>query len=956
MVASLLELLDILVRDLLADLILCWEDLLIGVARRLPWRNVAPFDPEKPMVEHLRERGLGFLEAVAHGGVLGLMADRVGCSNHPVNGDRDVGHGAIVVQLLFISSQLNGKSRRRRFYNGCEMIAELALAAFVLQTDTSKVSKDLTSAYELLTPAGQTVSFNGRPVDLCMSVDGKTVFVKDNASIRRFDADSLQETGRQASKEGSSLTGIALSPDGKLVWSGNSASELNAFDFSIESKPIPLPAIAMPRSKRAAYPCGVELIQNGAKALVCLSMKNSLIQVDLGTSKVDWEVPTDVAPFQVRVAGNRAFVSCQGGRMPTAKDRTALSAGSAMPVDSRGVALTGVVDVIDLETQKKSNVVEVGLQPSCMLIVGDRLVVCNGNSDSVSFIDLKNLRVHRTLTLKPDVKLPFGSMPNGLATNSDRSKLWVSLAGNNAIAQVALKDYKIEGFIPTAWFPSALVVRGDELWIACTKGFGSLADRRKPEQGHNTHDHLGALQKVALPNAAKLAEYSKQVLRNTRSSEILRALETGLASTRAVPVPKKVGEPSVLKHVVFVLKENRTYDQVFGDIPTGDGDPKLCVFGEKVTPNQHALAREFVLLDNYYCNGVLSADGHTWAMEGNVTPYLERAFGGFARSYDYGSDAITYSSSGYLWDPILASGLSFRNFGCEDSADVPKDWKLTNIWRSFEQGKTTKFDQNIGIARLKEYSSGDYPGWNMAIPDVLRMDRFLKEFRQWEAAGTMPNLVFVYLPQDHTAGTSPGYPTPASFIADNDLALGRLVDALSHSKFWKDTVLFANEDDPQAGFDHVDGHRSICLVVSPYTRRAKTVKQFYNQDSVFHTILRIFGHPAINQKVASGPVMWECFSNVPDLTPYNVRDPEVDLSKINAPLSALKGSALHYARASTGLKFDHPDFDSGAQDDLMNRILWNAMKGDSPYPAKYAGAHGRGLAKRGLKKAQFTDD
>ena len=268
---------------------------------------------------------------------------------------------------------------------------------------------------------------------------------------------------------------------------------------------------------------------------------------------------------------------------------------------------------------------------------------------------------------------------------------------------------------------------------------------------------------------------------------------------KPVPVPAKLGQPSVFKHVIYAIKENRTFDQIFGDVKEARSDERLCVFPEKITPNHHKLADRFGLQDNYYCNGVLSADGHSWATEANVTPYLERAFGGFSRSYTFGDDPITYSSSGFIWDSFLDAGLSFRNYGELDYAKPPEGMKYMKIFEAYEEGKPIEFTQNIGIERLRKFSCREYPGWNMQIPDVLRMERFLKEFREFEKNDGLPNLSIVYLPQDHFGGGI----TSRSHMADNDLAVGRLVQAVSKSKYWKDTVIFINEDDPQNGYDHI---------------------------------------------------------------------------------------------------------------------------------------------------------
>ncbi len=416
------------------------------------------------------------------------------------------------------------------------------------------------------------------------------------------------------------------------------------------------------------------------------------------------------------------------------------------------------------------------------------------------------------------------------------------------------------------------------------------------------------------------------------------------------PVPVHVGEPSVFEHIVYIIKENRTYDQVLGDMKQGNGDGSLCIFGREVTPNHHALAEQFVLLDNYYCNGVLSADGHQWAVEGAVADGIEKSFGGFTRSYPFpGDDALAIVSSGFIWDNVLLHGLSFRNFGEMDLATpIPASSTFKQIYSDYQNhAGRIKFKQSIAIEQLRHYSSPDYPGWNLAIPDVVRAEIFIKGLKDFEEKGQMPSLTIVYLPSDHTRGLDPTAPTPQAMVADNDLAVGQVVEAISKSKFWAKTCIFINEDDPQNGFDHVDGHRSFCLVASPYTRRGKVVSAFYNQTSVLHTIELMLGLPPMNQFDAMAPVMRECFDGTADLQPYTVLANKIPLDAINADGRAQKGAAREWAVKSAKLKFNEPD---DVDEETLNRILWFSVRGESEaYPAGFAGGHGKGLSRLGLK-------
>jgi hypothetical protein len=388
----------------------------------------------------------------------------------------------------------------------------------------------------------------------------------------------------------------------------------------------------------------------------------------------------------------------------------------------------------------------------------------------------------------------------------------------------------------------------------------------------------------------------------------------------------------VFKHVLYIIKENRTYDQVFGDMPQGDGDPSLVHFGREVTPNHHALAEQFVLLDNFYCSGVLSADGHQWATQAFVTDYLEKSFGGFHRSYPYdGDDPMAYAATGFIWDKVLRKGLTFRNYGEMVQPHInPPGTRWMDAWKDFKEGTgkvTLRADSEI--ANLRPYLCPTFIGFPSIISDQRRAQEFLREFKEFEAKGELPSFMIMLLPNDHTSGTRPGMPTPRAMVADNDLALGKIVEAVSRSRFWKDTVIFVTEDDPQAGLDHVDGHRTVGLVVSPYTRRGAVVHTNYNQTSMLRTIEVILGLPHLNRFDLNATPMEDCFQAAADLRPYKVLPNRTPLDEMNPPLKALSGAALHWAQESMQLDLDEVD---RADEDTFNRILWFSVKGDVPYP------------------------
>ena len=383
---------------------------------------------------------------------------------------------------------------------------------------------------------------------------------------------------------------------------------------------------------------------------------------------------------------------------------------------------------------------------------------------------------------------------------------------------------------------------------------------------------------------------------------------------------------------------------MLGDVQEGNGDPELCVFGESITPNQHKMVRDYVLLDNTYCSGILSADGHQWADTAIATDYMEKSFAGFPRSYPDGMadnevDALAYSPAGFIWDNALAHGRTLRNYG--EFAITRKNWKdktrkgephFLDHYREFIAGTDTiALWSEPGIESLRPYTLTSTVGWDMDVPDVFRAAQFIQELGEFERTGTFPNLVIICLPNDHTSGTKAGTPTPAAQVADNDLAFGRIVEALSHSRFWRETCILGIEDDPQAGWDHVSGYRTTAYVISPYTRRGQVISTQYNQTSLLRTIELVLGLPPMNQLDATATPMSDCFMNTPDLTPFVALKNNIPLDQMNPDPKRVSDPLLRrYAYASARLPLDRVD---QCPEDLLNRILWHAMKGPhTPYP------------------------
>ncbi len=800
---------------------------------------------------------------------------------------------------------------------------------------------DVLPTRQVVEPAGKTLAFDGRPLDLVLAPDGRFVFVKEKASVITIDARNDTIASRYTlEKLGASMHGIAITRAGDKLYFTGTEDQLVELAVAPDGSLKASRTLVLLQAEVGGdpYPCGLALSADESTAFVCLSRGNALALVDLRAGKLTATIPVGIAPYDVVLApdGRCAYVSNFGGRRATAGDRTSTSSGTPLVIDERGIGASGTISVVDLEARASVAEIACGLHPSDLELARDgaRLYVAAANSDAVFVIDTRERRILREICVKPDPSLPFGSITNALALAPDESTLYVANGGNNAVAVVRLAGSgRVAGFIPTGAFPGAIALCGERLFVANVKGEGSRATK-EGQKGWHSPNERGSVSCIPGFDRATLAQWTERALRDARVPQALRS-----AAARA-----GTGMPSAIEHVVYVLKENRTYDQVFGDLAQANGDPSLCVFGREVTPNQHALAESFVLLDNYYCNGVVSADGHQWAMQGLVVDYLEKQFGGWTRSYDLGTDALTYAANGFLWDAVLLHGLSFRNYGEMDFAriDEPKGTWF-DVQQAVREGRF-KSSRDISPETLARYSAPDYPGWNMRISDQLRIDRFLDEFRAMEQSGEFPSFVIVYLPQDHTSGLDENSPTPRAHVADNDLAVGRLIEALSKSRFWGTTAVFVNEDDPQNGWDHVDGHRSTCLVASPWAKRGAVLHRFYNQSSVLRTMELILGLPPLSQQDAAAVPMVECFTDQPDLAPFTALPNRVALDERNPKKVAAAAASQDLSR---------PD---RIDDDAFNRVIWYSVRGEEPYPVEYAGAHGKGLGHLGLQHAAGGED
>jgi YVTN family beta-propeller protein len=683
--------------------------------------------------------------------------------------------------------------------------------------------------------------------------------------------------------------------------------------------------------------------------LVALTYNDELAIVDRATGSAK-KVKTGIAPFGVTVnaAGTVAYVSNWGGRFPKSGDRTAATGGEPQAdlvvVDARGIAASGTVARVDLKTNEVTHTIEVGLHPTSLAWdeAHDRLYVASSNSDAISVIDTRTNSLLENIPIQPFERKVAGVAPEALALSKDGQHLYAACAGLNAVAVVALNSRsldRVEGLIPTAWYPNHIALSPDGNYLAVSTLLGVGSGRQgQDERKRYVHAYRGTLHVIPIPDSAQLAGYTTAVAENNHLGLRNAAKSQPAVAARAakpLPVPLRAGDPSLIDHVVYIVKENRSYDQYFGDLGKGNGDPTLQQFGDDVIPNQRKLAREYVLLDNFYANGGNSADGHQWVTQASETDYTYwPGWGG--RSYPKnGDDPLAYANSGFLWDNALLRNRTFEDFGefVGNLLGMPR-LKLLDEYRKGGdfQGK---FHTVAPIAPLNRYLVKDYPAYSLEVPDVVRARIFLRHIKRWESSGQMPNLVMVQLPSNHTSGTTPGGATPKAMIADNDLALGQIVEGLTHSKFWKSMLILVVEDDAQNGLDHVDGHRTVAQAISPYIRRGAVDSTFYSQVSLIKTIELILGLPSMSLFDLIASDMRNSFQMTPDLTPYTAEVPKQSIYEANPKLNALRGPARKAAEESMRMNFAVPD---AAPTEKLNRIIWASARGwKEPYPAAKRG-------------------
>ena len=797
---------------------------------------------------------------------------------------------------------------------------------------------------QAITPAGVPTVFTGRVYGVAFGATSSEIWVLNASEVYRLDWKSNKVLSSVTLGGTPGLQSLRYDSTTKRALWGESARGAGVQLVATDGTKRQVMGAQLGTTLSSAFAMMAGPNAAGQRlAVVPMTANNKLAVVDLQSTKLLGSAPTGIAPFGAAISrdGSVAYVSNWGGRVAKPGEKTAPS-GSApnadqIVIDTRGVASTGTVSRIDLAKMAITHTTPVQLHPTAMVWDENRsrLYVANANSDSVSVIDTKTQQVVRTISLQPFAQKAAGIAPTAVALANDGARLLVACGGINAVAVVDTATGRLDGMIPTAWYPNAIAVSPDGSRIAVTALLGAGSGWREEPKKRFVHAYRGTVAVIEMPDAPQLASYTTAVAENNRLPLAGRVSPEAIAArpnVKPVPIPARSGEPSLIEHVVFIVKENRTYDQVFGDLPQGNGDPSLVMFGRDMTPNQHRLAEEFVVLDNFYATGGNSADGHQWLTQSNETAYV--MWPGYAgRSYPFdGNDPIAYASGGFLWDYVLARKKTVRSYG-EFIPAYRQPADRDALLARWQKGDSFTKEYNVTspIPRLNENMAHHFPSYSTAIPDVVRAQIFIDDLRRMEKEGTMPNLTFIQLPSNHTNGARPGASTPQAMVADNDLALGQIVEALTNSKFWPKMAIFVTEDDAQNGVDHVDGHRTVTLAISPYVRRGHVDSTFYSSQSILKSIELILGLPTMSIFDLIAHDMRNSFTATPDLTPFKAETPKQSLFDKNPPLKALSGPARQAAMASMKMRFEVPD---AAPTEKLNRIVWGMVRGwKTPYPA-----------------------
>ncbi len=853
------------------------------------------------------------------------------------------------------------------------------LSSYETQTLTESQLPVLMPFNRWIDPAGEQIYFGDKELenhalDCAVSPDGKWIAVEGRYSVVIISSETKKMVHRfllrDVFKKGrllSTFSGIKWHAENgvqSLYWStSGDGGKSYVIKANWNNKTLDVAKTFMFEAIQPARdPLANEIVisqESGTSFLyVVLNGNNTLDKVNTATGETVWSVATGVAPFGISMAAGKLYVTNWAGSLPDENDENVAGVpwGSAKIDPGTGATREGTVSVFNPSDGKLLKEIVVGLHPNDIISSPDEkfVYVANANSDAVSVINTTTDEVVEDISVRlGEEQNPYwGDSPNGLGISSNGNRLYVANGIDNAVAVVRLgkksattasmEKSKTEGFIPTGAYPGAVCVLNDNyIVVANIESEGSRIPST-PENngivGYNSHKQMASVSIIPVPDASQLTEYTGRVEKTNQLFRLALLKDLPRENIAPVPVPVRIGEPSVFKHVVYIIKENRTYDQILGDHPDGDGEPSFCVFGKEITPNTHKICDDFLLLDNFYVSGKSSAEGHQWTDMAIVTDYVEKNVRAWFRSYPHvQADALVYAPTGFIWDNARNHGKSVRIYGeaCSPQLDKNETWE--SIYNRFKKGEKTEFINTSTINTVPEILSPSYPGYGThKFTDLIRAQAFIEELNEYAKmeGDQWPELMILALPNDHTAGTRPGFPTPRAMVADNDLALGQILEAISKSRFWHNTVVFVTEDDSQGGWDHVSAYRTVGLVASPYSKFDKTIRTNYNQVSMIRTMEQILGLPPMNIMDATAMPMFDCFTDRPDYTPYTAVPNEIPLDEMNKELSELSGRELHYAKKSMLPIFD--EIDSG-HDDLFNRIIWFAMKGKEAYPAKYSG-------------------
>jgi DNA-binding beta-propeller fold protein YncE len=797
------------------------------------------------------------------------------------------------------------------------MASLLVVASISAQPATrtpGKESRDVTLLPNgwRISPAGKHVTVGDLPLAMAESKDGRYLIVSSNGwskpVLTVIDTKNLYVKSKLTLDH--AWLGLAFSPSGRHLYSsGGGDNSVREYEFVAGTLRLAR-SFVLTRPDRESFVGGLSITPDGKRlfAVHVLGQRLSAIDLESGRVEKSVELPAEAYTSIVSGDGKTLYVSLWGG--------------------ARVLAFS--TDTLDPQGE-----IPVGEHPNALLLArdGKRLFVACANTNAVWVVDLRTRAATEQIGVSLHPEAPPGSTPNALALSADGATLLVANADNNdvAVADVSTPGKSlVRGFIPVGWYPTAVqyAADGKSLYVLDGKGLASMANPRGPQPGVSASEGQysgamlqGALSVIPIPDAKALAAYTQKVFGLTPYADAHRLAPKG-APLRS-PIPRKVGEPSPIKHVFYVIRENRTYDQILGDLEKGNGDASLCLFGDDVTPNAHALAREYVLLDNFYVDAEVSYDGHAFSTGAYASDFVEKVWpmnygqrggrylseGGGEMRNAYGN--VTAPLNGYIWDACVRKGVSVRSYG------------------EFA-GRGQDDEHQVGTGVVKAMVPGlegrvhpSYPPYDLRIPDGRRADVWLEEFQRFERDGGLPQLSIIRLGNDHTAGTRTGYPTPRAMIAENDLALGRIVEAISKSRFWKESAIFVLEDDAQNGPDHVDAHRSVALVVSPYVRRGAIDSTLYTTSGMLRTIELILGLPPMSQYDAAATPMYAAFQNEAVPTPYTRREARVPLDEMNE-------ASAWGADASAAMNLEEADM---APELPLNEILWKSVRGvDSPMP------------------------